>query len=69
MRILHILDHSIPLHSGYSFRSYWFAVPSGALQNRVKTLGEWFFPNKTDEKRARVGRGTLRPANKFAEVV
>lgn len=22
MKILHILDHSVPVHDGYSFRSY-----------------------------------------------
>ena len=31
MRILHVLDHSIPLHSGYTFRSYQLIKGQQAL--------------------------------------
>ncbi|NEX64144.1 TIGR04063 family PEP-CTERM/XrtA system glycosyltransferase [Noviherbaspirillum galbum] len=58
MRILHILDHSIPLHSGYTFRTLsilkqqrargWetFHLTSpkqGALQQREEMADDWHF--------------------------
>lgn len=34
MKILHILDHSIPLHSGYTFRSAATLLPERRVRNR-----------------------------------
>jgi PEP-CTERM/exosortase A-associated glycosyltransferase len=58
LRILHVLDHSIPLHSGYSFRTlailreqralgwdtYHLTTPRhGTAQSEVETEGGWAF--------------------------
>lgn len=48
MRILHILDHSIPLHSGYSFRTL-------AILQQQRALG-WTTLHLTSAKQGHAGR-------------
>ena len=48
MRILHILDHSLPLHSGYSFRTL-------AILQQQRALG-WTTLHLTSSKQGRDGR-------------
>ena len=39
MRVLHILDHSIPLHSGYTFRSA--ALLAGTTRARLGNISPY----------------------------
>jgi hypothetical protein len=57
LRILHVLDHSLPLHSGYSFRTLAILREQRALgwQTAHLTTPEAGFRDTTFRKRSMAG--------------
>jgi phosphatidylinositol alpha-1,6-mannosyltransferase len=60
VRVLHVLDHSIPLHSGYTFRTL------AILREQRRRGWETFHLTSPKRRRAAAGMGALPVLNEWA---